>query len=101
MRFSDGWLRTIRILTQYIVPVTIAAALIVEFAGPSTGSTVGATYNWLKAVGFSLLTVALIVLCAWIVFLWDIDRLFFRLERRIDTEIGLASASDASVSDAS
>src|SRR5262245_41411592 len=101
MRFSDDWLRTVRVRTQSIVPVTIPAGMLVEFAGLSTGSTVGAAYNWLKAVGFSLLTVALIVLCAWIVFLWDIDRLFFRLERRIDTEIGLESASEASGSDAS
>ena len=34
----------------------------------------------------------MIGMCGWIVFLWDIDRLFFRLERKIDAQVGAESA---------
>jgi len=40
---------------------------------------------------FVVLTVAMIAVCGWTVFLWDIDRLFFRLESRIDTQLGEAA----------
>jgi hypothetical protein len=38
-------------------------------------------------VVFSLLTVIMIGICGWIVFLWDLDRLFFKLESKIDSQI--------------
>jgi hypothetical protein len=36
---------------------------------------------------FSLLTAIMIGICGWIVFLWDLDRLFFKLESKIDSQI--------------
>jgi hypothetical protein len=95
-----AWLRMVRLFTRYVVPTLIAAALFVELSGLSFAlSRDPDTYNYLLAILFSLLTLAMIGLCGWIVFLWDIDRLFFRLERRIDAEVGVESAdTDQSVS---
>ena len=36
----------------------------------------------------------MIGVCGWIVFLWDIDRLFFRLERKIDAQLPEQTASE-------
>jgi hypothetical protein len=87
------WLQVTRALTQFVVPVLIAAALIVEMTGVTPGlSTLEVAYDYLIAIVFSLLTVVMIGVCGWIVFLWDIDRLFFRLERKIDAQVGAESA---------
>jgi hypothetical protein len=48
-----------------------------------------------------LLTVAMIAICGWTVFLWDIDRLFFRLENRIDAQLGDGTANKSEERDRS
>jgi hypothetical protein len=90
--YSVGWLRLIRLLTQYIVPglagvVLLGEVLIAPFAGSSLSGYAG-VYNLLLVVTFTLATVLMIAVCGWTVFLWDIDRLFFTLDGRIDAEIG-------------
>ena len=91
------WLRIIRVLTQYVAPALVIAALLAEFVGALFASLPFSTaYSYLVAVVFSLLTFVMIGLCGWIVFLWDIDRLFFSLERKIDTQFdGDTAAGDA------
>jgi hypothetical protein len=89
---SGGWLRLIRLLTQYIVPGLVAVVMLGELlsaplAGPSLGGYAGA-YNHLLLAAFTLATVLMMAVCGWTVFLWDIDRLFFTLDTRIDAEIG-------------
>jgi len=89
---SVDWLRLIRLLTQYIAPCLVALVMLGELLGASligsslTGSN--SLYNYLLFTAFTVLTVAMIVICGWTVFLWDIDRLFFKLENKIDAEIG-------------
>jgi hypothetical protein len=56
-------------------------------AGPSFSGS-ASVYNYLLLVAFTLTTVMMIAVCGWTVFLWDIDRLFFTLDNRIDAEIG-------------
>ena len=90
--YSVGWLRLIRLLTQYIVPGLVAVVMLGELlsapsAGPSLSGYASA-YNYLLLVAFTLATVMMIAVCGWTVFLWDIDRLFFTLDNRIDAEIG-------------
>ena len=90
--YSVGWLRLIRLLTQYIVPglagvVMLGEVLSAPFAGSSLSGYAG-VYNLLLVVAFTLATVMMIAVCGWTVFLWDIDRLFFTLDIRIDAEIG-------------
>jgi hypothetical protein len=87
------WLLVIRALTQYLAPGVIAVVLLVEL---STSAPLFAAYNGLLLLGFGILTIAMIAICCWTVFLWDIDRLFFRLENRIDAETSDAgiAASD-------
>jgi hypothetical protein len=81
------WLRAIRYLTQYVVPGLILAAVIIEFAGRTvTSPSLASAYDHLHAIMFSLLTILMIGICGWTVFLWDIDRLFFKLEGKIDSE---------------
>ena len=89
---SVGWLGLIRLLTQYIVPGLVAVVMLGEslsapWAGPSL-SGYASVYNYLLFVAFTLATVMMIAVCGWTVFLWDIDRLFFTLDTRIDAEIG-------------
>jgi hypothetical protein len=89
---SVGWLRLIRLLTQCIVPglagvVMLAEVLSAPFARSSLSGYAG-VYNLLLVVTFTLATVLMIAVCGWTVFLWDIDRLFFTLDGRIDAEIG-------------
>jgi hypothetical protein len=69
-------------MTQYVVPGLLAVAFLVEISGTRTVPA----YDYLVAVVFSFLTLVMIGACGWIVFLWDIDRLFFSLERKIDTQ---------------
>ena len=38
----------------------------------------------------------MIAICGWTVFLWDIDRLFFKLDNRIDAQIGEADSQSPS-----
>jgi hypothetical protein len=80
---SIDWLRLIRLLTQYIAPGLVAVALAGELLG---GRNVA--YSYLLAGIFTTLTVTMIAICGWTVFLWDIDRLFFKLENKIDAEAG-------------
>jgi hypothetical protein len=87
MHFQLDWLRAIRHLTQYVVPGLILAAVIIEFAGRTVISpSLASAYDHLHAIMFSLLTILMIGICGWTVFLWDIDRLFFKLEGKIDSE---------------
>src|SRR5262249_27629339 len=48
-----------------------------------------------------ILTVMLIGVCGWVVFLWDIDRLFYRLERKIDAQTAGAEEGPAQESGSS
>ena len=80
---SIDWLRLVRLLTQYIAPGLVAVALVIELLG---GSNVA--YNYVLLDIFTTLTVIMIAICGWTVFLWDIDRLFFKLENKIDAEVG-------------
>ena len=84
MHFQLDWLRAIRHLTQYAVPGLILAAVIIELAGWTfTSPSLASAYDYLLAIIFSLLTILMISICGWTVFLWDIDRLFFKLESKI------------------
>jgi hypothetical protein len=90
--YSVDWLRLIRLLTQYVVPGVVAVVLLGELlsaplAGPAINGYASA-YNYLLLVAFTLATVLMIAVCGWTVFLWDIDRLFFTLDNRIDAEVG-------------
>ena len=88
MHFQLDWLRAIRHLTQYVVPGLILAAVIIELAGQTfTSPLLASAYDYLLAIIFSLLTILMIGICGWTVFLWDIDRLFFKLEGKIDSEL--------------
>src|SRR5262245_6367430 len=88
MYFQLDWLRAIRHLTQYAVPGLILAATIIEVGGGAvTAQPPGSPYADLLAIIFSLLTTLMICICGWTTFLWDIDRLFFKLEGKIDSEL--------------
>src|SRR5262245_19886157 len=88
MHFQLDWLRAIRHLTQYVVPGLILAAVIIEVAGWTFASqSLASAYDYLLAIVFSLLTILMIGICGWTAFLWDIDRLFFKLEGKIDSEL--------------
>jgi hypothetical protein len=95
MRLRTDWLLTLRLLTQYVAPVLVLLGLIVELTGFSFGSAgLDSAYDQFGASVFSLLTVVMISACGWIVFLWDIDRLFFTLENKIDAELAAENPSD-------
>lgn len=79
-----NWLRLVRMLAQYVAPGLVIVALIGEAAG---GPNSSAALNVVTAVVFGVLTVVMIGICGWTVFLWDIDRLFFRLESKIDAQM--------------
>jgi hypothetical protein len=71
-----------------VVPGLILLAVFIELAGLSlTSPALTSAYDYVVAVVFSLLTIFMIGVCGWTVFLWDIDRLFFRLEGKIDSEL--------------
>ena len=89
---SVDWLRLIRLLTQYIAPGLVAVVMLAELLSasltePSLSGSNG-IYNYLLVAVFTVLTATMIAICGWTVFLWDIDRLFFKLENKIDAEIG-------------
>src|SRR5215468_2212958 len=82
---SIDWLRVIRMLAQSIAPSLAVGALIGELVRPVGPNT------WLDGLlltVFCLLCVIMIAICGWTVFLWDIDRLFFKLENKIDAQLG-------------
>jgi hypothetical protein len=81
------------VATQYVVPGLLAFAFLVEVAGMRPVPA----YDYLIAIVFSLLTLMMIGACGWIVFLWDIDRLFFSLERKIDTQTVSEVEADGSL----
>src|SRR5271165_6268409 len=85
------WLRLIRLLTQYVVPGLAAVAAVVEIMGWLFGLPpfLSGTYNHVLLIVFSLLTAIMIGFCGWIICLWDLDRLFFRLESQIDSQIAV------------
>jgi hypothetical protein len=100
-RFQIDLLRLIRILTQYVAPGLAAIAVVAEIIGWRFGTLVSPyiahAYDCLLLIVFSLLTAMLIGICVWIVCLWDLDRLFFKLESKIDSQIAiLESKSDES-----
>src|SRR5262245_20489108 len=82
---SIDWLRVIRTLAQTIAPGVAVVGLISELVRPVGSDTV---LDSLVLTVFCLLTVVMIAICGWTVFLWDIDRLFFKLESKIDAELG-------------
>src|SRR5437016_122790 len=90
MQVRADWLQVTRVLTQYVAPGLVVLALIIELSGLSIRSM---AYGFLLAIVFSALTVVMIGVCGWIVFLWDIDRLFFSLERKIDGQLPEQTAS--------
>jgi hypothetical protein len=91
MGFHVDWVRLIRFLTQYVVPALAAAVVIAEITGWLLGApvspSVAYTYHCILLIMFSLLTVFMIGTCGWVVCLWDLDRLFFKLEDKIDSQI--------------
>src|SRR5258708_12601250 len=93
MELHVDWLRLIRFLTQYVAPGLVTIILIAEitdgFRGALVLPTVAIAYNYFILIVFSLLTTIMIGIFGWIVFLWDIDRLFFKLENKIDAQIGV------------
>jgi len=84
-------LHLIRCLTQYVAPGLATVVVSVEVMDWILGAPVLPSrthdYQFLILIVFSLLTAIMIGICGWIVFLWDIDRLFFKLESKIDSQI--------------
>src|SRR5260370_6748012 len=98
------WLRLIRFLTQYVAPGLAAVVVVAEILGwllaTPVSPSVTRTYHYLLLIVFSLLTAIMIGICSWIVCLWDLDRLFFKLESKIDSQIAaLESKSGESGND--
>jgi hypothetical protein len=91
MKLHVDWLRLIRVLTQYVAPGLVTIVLIAEITDGLGGAlvlpTVAIAYNCSVLIVFSLLTTIMIGIFGWIVFLWDIDRLFFKLENKIDSQM--------------
>jgi hypothetical protein len=91
MAFHMNWLRLIRFLTQYVAPGLATVVVAAEITGWLLGAPVlhslTHAYHYVLLIVFSLLTVIMIGICGWIVFLWDLDRLFFKLESKIDSQI--------------
>jgi hypothetical protein len=91
--FHMDWLRLIRCLTQYVAPGLAAVIVLAEITGWLLGAPVSPsithTHYSLVAIVFSLLTAIMIGICGWIVCLWDLDRLFFKLEGKIDSQLAI------------
>jgi hypothetical protein len=99
-----NWLRLIRFLSQYVAPGLATVVVLAEIMGWLLGAPVlhplTHAYHYVLLIVFSLLTVIMIGICGWIVFLWDLDRLFFKLESKIDAQIAaLVSKSGESGQD--
>src|SRR5262245_36465723 len=92
------WLGLIRLLTQYVVPALIAFVLLIEIVGWLSGiswsSLLARAYSYVILIVFCLLTLMMIGICGWIVFLWDLDRLFFKLEGKIDSQSVAAQSGE-------
>lgn len=86
------WLLVTRILTHYVASGLAVGVVIVEVTGWLLGAPLShaVPYNYVLLIVFSLLTASMIGVCVWIVFLWDLDRLFFKLEAKIDTQVAAA-----------
>src|SRR5262245_22678603 len=86
-----NWLRLIRFLTQYLAPGLASVVVTAEIMGWLLGAQVSPSlthaYYYALVIVFSLLTAIMVGICGWIVFLWDLDRLFFKLESKIDAQI--------------
>ena len=97
VRIPD-WLGLVRLLTQYVAPALIAFVLLIEIAGWLSGvsmpSLVARAYFYVILIVFCLLTLVMIGICGWIVFLWDLDRLFFKLEGKIDSQSVAAQSGE-------
>jgi hypothetical protein len=96
------WLHLTRLLTQYVAPGLAAVAAMVEITGWLLGAPLSRSvpYNYVLLIVFSFLTACMIGFCGWIVFKWDLDRLFFKLETKIDSQIAaLELKSDESRND--
>ena len=91
------WLRLIRSLTQYVAPWLAALVVVVEIIGWLLGAQVSPSvayaYQFLLLIVFSFLTAIMIGICGWIVCLWDLDRLFFKLESKIDSQIAVLKSN--------
>jgi hypothetical protein len=89
-RFYIDWLHLVRILTQYVAPSLATVVVVAEVIGWRWGApaplSITHMYHYVLLVVFSLLTAILIGISGWIVCLWDLDRLFFRLESKIDSQ---------------
>jgi hypothetical protein len=97
--FHIDWLRLIRFLTQYVAPGLAVAAVVVEIIGWLLGASPFLSVNYVLLIVL-LLTAIMIGICGWIVCLWDLDRLFFKLEDQIDSQIAaLESKSGESGND--
>jgi hypothetical protein len=85
---ADGLAALTRLLT-HVAPGLAALAVIIEIIGWLSGTPLSrsAQYNYILLIVFSLLTISMIGFCCWIVCLWDLDRLFFKLETKIDSQI--------------
>jgi hypothetical protein len=92
------WLGLIRLLTQYVLPALIALVLLIEIVGWLFGAPMSSSfaraYFYVVLIVFVLLTAIMIGICGWIVFLWDLDRLFFKLEGKIDSQIVAAQSGE-------
>jgi hypothetical protein len=100
--FHIDWLRLIRFLTQYVAPGLAAIVVVAEIVGWLLGAPLflSVLYNYVLLIVFSLLTAIMIGFCGWIICLWDLDRLFFKLEDQIDSQIAaLESKSGGSGND--
>jgi hypothetical protein len=97
MALRINWLRLIRFLTQVVVPAMAAAVVSAEIVGWLLGVPLppafAHAYYYAVLVVFSLLTATMIAICGWIVFLWDLDRLFFKLESKIDSQIAVLESN--------
>jgi hypothetical protein len=93
------WLRLIRFLTQCVAPGLAAIVVVAEILGWLFGAPVSSpvthTYHFLLLIVFSLLTAIMIGICCWIVCLWDLDRLFFKLEGKIDSQIAAMESGES------
>jgi hypothetical protein len=87
--FEIDWLRVIRLLTHYVAPGLAAGAVITEITGWLFGAppSLSVPYNYILLIVFSLLTASMIGICGWIVCLWDLDRLFIKLDTQMDSHI--------------
>lgn len=73
-------------MAQYVAPALVALTFAIEIATPMDGLRSAGAYDYFVTIVFALLTITMIGFCGWILFLWDLDRLFFSLERKIDAQ---------------